>query len=344
MTGRTKATSRLEIFSKKLTRGEDLSFTESQELFRSMRNEKNSPVLRSILESWRDKGYTVEEIAGCADLLRREVRRVECGHEIFIDVVGTGGSRAKTFNVSTAAAFVASGAGLPVAKHGNRAASSKTGSADALAELGVDLSADAAAASESLRQHGICFMFAPHFHNLTKEIAEARKAIGRPTIFNLLGPIANPASAPYQLIGVWDGKKASNYGKALLKLGTARTWIVHGLDGLDEITLSGPTLVTAVSNNTIEQFELSPSDFGKPEATVEDLRAGSPKESADTVVGVLDGSKRGKARDLVTINAAAALYVAGLADSLKAGVAIAEDSIESGSALRKLKTLIGGQR
>lgn len=305
-----------------------------------MRAEKEIPPLVRLLKAWIGKGYTADEIASCAGILRREVKRVECGHEAFIDVVGTGGSRSKTFNVSTAAAFVASGAGLPVAKHGNRAASSKTGSADVLSQLGVGLAAGASKAARCLDLHGICFMFAPYFHNLTKELAFARRQIGRPTIFNLLGPIANPAGAPYQLIGVWDEAIKESYANAISSLGTQKTWLVRGADGLDEITLSGPTLITEVTESGVEHFEVSPSDFGIKERPVEGLKTDSPEESAAVVLRVLEGRDGGAARDLVLINAAGALFVAGVVTNLKDGYRLASESLESGAANGKLKALV----
>lgn len=331
----------ISAHAEKLRSGNHLSSREAEEIFHALRREQDIETIADTLTTWLEKGYSVDEIAACAGVLRREVRRVECAHEVFIDVVGTGGSRTKTFNVSTAAAFTAAGAGLPVAKHGNRAASSLTGSADALGELGVSLSADASAAARSLDRHGICFMFAPNFHNLTKELAMARRKVGKPTIFNLLGPVANPAGAPFQLIGVWDGEKAITYGEALSRLGTKRSWIVHGKDGLDEITLNGATEVTEVTEKGVESFEISPSDFGVSENWTYNLRADSPAESAKIVENVVNGRERGAARDLVAINAAAALYLSGKAATLKEGRELAEESIDSGAAAGRLEALIG---
>ena len=338
MTGNAKAIKRYRVA---LESGSHLSPDDAEALFHALREERDVDALASLLRAWLRKGYSVDEIAACAAVLRREVRRVECSHDVFVDVVGTGGSKTKTFNVSTAAAFVAAGAGLPVAKHGNRAASSRTGSADALSELGVSLDSDADSASRSLSREGICFMFAPNFHNLTKELAAARRMVGLPTIFNLLGPVANPASAPFQLIGIWDGAKAPTYGAALSRLGTTRSWIVHGKDGLDEITLDGATEVTEVTDHGVESFEISPSDFGVAESGTDELRAETPGKSAELVRRVLSGLERGAARDLVAINAAAALYLSGKAASLKDGRDLAEESIDSGAADTKLKALAG---
>lgn len=327
-------------FRNHLESGRNLSLEDAARLFEMLRRESDVAEIGSLLASWSRKGYSVDEIAACASILRREMKRVETSHEVFIDVVGTGGSRAKTFNVSTAAAFVASGAGLPVAKHGNRAASSRSGSADALSELGVDLAADAKQAARALNDHGICFMFAPHFHNLSGELARARRILGTPTIFNLLGPVANPAAAPYQLIGIWDGEKARTYGAAIRALGTKRSWIVHGSDGLDEITLNGHSVITEVTGSGVAEFEVSPSDFGLKEAPTEGLRAETPAESARTVLAVLTAKDKGPARDLVTMNAGAALFLAGRAPDLGTARKLAEESIDSGAAIGKLESLI----
>ncbi|REJ78614.1 MAG: anthranilate phosphoribosyltransferase [Acidobacteria bacterium] len=321
--------------------GRDLASEEAAVLFDLLRAETRIEKLIELLNAWREKGYTSTEIASCASILRREVKRVACRHDSFIDVVGTGGSRVKTFNVSTAAALVAAGAGLPVAKHGNRAASSKTGSADALSELGVSLTADSEAAGMSLNESGICFMFAPHFHNLTKELAVARKQVGTPTIFNLLGPIANPAGAPFQLIGIWEGSFSGIYAEAIRSLGTKRTWIVHGSDGLDEITLSGPTRVTEINERGVNHFKVSPSDFGLKDSSTDRLRVSTPKESAQLVRAVIEGYENGPARDLVVMNAGAALFIADIVKDLREGRALAEESLRSGKAAEKLKVLRG---
>lgn len=322
--------------------GAHLSARDAEALFHAIREERDPESIASLLRAWLSKGYSAEEIAACAAVLRREVRRVECSHDIFVDLVGTGGSKSKTFNVSTAAALVAAGAGLPVAKHGNRAASSRSGSADALDALGIALDADARSASRSINEHGICFMFAPHFHNLTRELAEARKKIGKPTIFNLLGPVANPASAPHQLIGIWSGRKARMYGEALRALGTKRSWIVHGSDGLDEITLSGPTEVTEVTAKEVRSFTVSPSDFGLGEEQIGDLASDTPSKSAGRILDVIEGRETGSGRRLVAVNAAAALYLTGMTDSLRKARHMAEESIDSGAAKRKLDILREG--
>ena len=235
----------MEILKKKLETLEtkkDFSSDEVVEVFNALRQATDENLIEKFLEVWAEKGTTSIELSECAKILRENAVKVETKHESFIDIVGTGGSGAKVFNVSTAAAFVVSGANLPVAKHGNRAASSKTGSADVLSNLGVNIVAETDKAAKCLDEIGICFMFAPKFHNLTKELASARKSLGKPTIFNLLGPMANPANAPFQLIGVWDKDLMRPMAEAIAKLGTKKTWMVHGEDGLDEITLKWKNL------------------------------------------------------------------------------------------------------
>lgn len=323
-----------------LKAGKDLAQGQAGALLGFLRSTNDSAHIESVLRRWSKKGFTATEIAECAAILRRDAIKVSCPEKRFVDIVGTGGGRAKTFNVSTAAAFAAAGAGLVVTKHGNRAATSLTGSADALAELGVDLAAEPSAAELCLAETGMCFMFAPKFHRLSVELADARKRIGAPTIFNLLGPLANPAGAPFQIIGIWDGSLLDVYAEAVRLLGTQCTWIVHGSDGLDEITVTGPTGVREIRDGRVTRFEVDPSDFGVRTGSTSRIRDRSAVESASFVRGVLDGSKRGVAADLVKINAAAALFVAGLAGDLKNGVELATFSIESGRALRKLDLLV----
>ena len=208
------------------------------------------------------KGETIEELVGMAEGLRSRATRVFSQHSCFIDTAGTGSSRAKTFNISTAAAFVIAGAGLPVAKHGNRAASSKSGSADLLTALGVNVSAIPLASEQALNEIGICFMFAPLYHGATARVAGIRRQLGIHTTFNLLGPLSNPAGAPRQIIGVWRKEFAEKLAHVLVQLGTEHAWVVHGEDGLDEITLAGKTHVAEAQNGEVKTFEIGPEDFG----------------------------------------------------------------------------------
>jgi anthranilate phosphoribosyltransferase len=266
--------------------------------------------------------------------------RVISQHECFIDTAGPGSSRAKTFNISTAAAVVIAGAGLPVAKHGNRAASSKSGSADLLTALGVNVSAIPLVSENALNEIGICFMFAPLFHGATARVAGIRRQLGIHTTFNLLGPLSNPAGAPRQIIGVWRQDLAEKLAQVLSGLGTERAWVVHGEDGLDEITLAGKTHVAEAQNGEVKTFEIAPQEFGFDVGTIEHLRGGDADANAEIVRGVLAGERKDEARALVIINAAAALFLGEAAANLREGAKLAADAIDSGEARRKLELLI----
>jgi anthranilate phosphoribosyltransferase len=278
-----------------------------------------------------------------AEAMRERATPLHSRHERFIDTAGTGSSAAKWFNVSTAAAFVIAGAGLPVAKHGARAASSKSGSADVLEALGVNTVASPETMERCLNQHGICFMFAPQFHRATARVAQMRRQLGVHTTFNLLGPLTNPARAPFQLLGVWHPSIVERVASALALLGVEQAWVVHGADGLDEVTIAGETFVAACSARTgVERFTVSPEDFGLQRRSVSRRREG-PIENARLTRAILDGEKNGDfalVRDLVVINAAAALYLAGMTTNYQKAAAMADESIDSGQAASKLEALI----
>jgi anthranilate phosphoribosyltransferase len=229
---------------------------------------------------------------------------------------------------------------LPVAKHGNRAASSRCGSADVLAALGVDVSLPPAVSEKCLNEFGICFMFAPLYHSATARVAGIRRELGVQTTFNLLGPLTNPAGAPRQIIGVWDHSLIEPLARTLSLLGTERSWIVHGGDGLDEVTLADKTFVAEASNGDVRTFEIEPKDFGLERASLEGLSGGEAAENAAIIRAVLSGARRDAARLLIVINAAAALHVGGLADDLRQGAQLAERSIDTGAAERKLEHLV----
>src|SRR5882724_6347210 len=272
------------------------------------------------------KGETVEELAGLAEGMRARAIRINTNHRCFIDTAGTGSSGAKTFNVSTAAAFVIAGAGLAVAKHGNRAASSRCGSADVLTALGVDVSMPPEVSEKCLNEIGICFMFAPLYHGATARVAGIRRELGVQTTFNLLGPLTNPARAPRQIIGVWDRSLVEPLARTLSLLGTERAWIVHGDDGLDEVTLADKTFVAEASGGAVRTFDIEPKDFGVERAALEGLSGGDAEANAAIIRSVLSGARRDAARLLVVVNAAAALHVGGLAQSLGDGAKMAERS------------------
>ena len=320
---------------------EHFSRGEAAELLEAMlADDASDAQIAATLVALAAKGETVDELAGMAGALRQRAVRVNCCHASFIDTAGTGSSRAKTFNVSTAAALVVAGAGLAVAKHGNRAASSKSGSADVLTALGVNVSALTKVTEDCLDEIGICFMFAPLYHGATARVAGIRRELGIHTVFNLLGPLSNPAGAPKQIIGVWRKDLVELLANVLFALGTERAWVVHGEDGLDEITLAGKTFVAEAHDGKVKTFAIAPQDFGLSEVKLDQLRGGDAEANASIIRNVLSGARRDEARGLVVINAAAALFVGGKADELSEAARLAEASIDSGAALGKLEELV----
>ena len=335
------ATHRLTDFLPRLVRREDLSRDEAFELLEALLDaEATDAQISGALVAMAAKGETIEELVGMAEGLRSRATRVISQHRCFIDTAGTGSSRAKTFNISTAAAFVIAGAGLPVAKHGNRAASSKSGSADLLTALGVNVSTIPLVSENALNEIGICFMFAPLYHGATARVAGIRRQLGIHTTFNLLGPLSNPAGAPRQIIGVWHLELAEKLARVLGELGTERAWVVHGEDGLDEITLAGKTHVAEAQNGEVKTIEIGPEDFGFEAGALDHLRGGDADGNAEIVSAVLAGTRKDEARALVIMNAAAALFLGGAAAGLRDGAKIAAESIDSGAALQKLELLI----
>jgi anthranilate phosphoribosyltransferase len=333
--------SRLKDFVARLTHGEDLTQSEAGDLLEALLSaDATDSQIAAALVALKSKGETVEELAGLAGGMRARATRISSRHDIFIDTAGTGSSCAKTFNISTAAAFVIAGASLPVAKHGNRAASSRCGSADVLAALGVDVSVAPDVSEQCLNEIGICFMFAPLYHGATARVAAVRRQLGVQTTFNLLGPLTNPAGAPRQLIGISDRNKLEPMARALALLGTEKAWVVHGADGLDEVTLADATFVAEVNAGDIRAFEITPEEFGLTRATLESVGGGDAAGNAIIIRDVLSGSRRDEARALVLVNSAAALYVGGAASDLKSAIALAEKSIDSGAAAAKLAELV----
>jgi anthranilate phosphoribosyltransferase len=325
----------------RLLNRENLTRLEAGELLEAMlADDASDAQIAATLVALAAKGETVEELAGMAGVLRQRAVRVNSCHEAFIDTAGTGSSRAKTFNVSTAAAFVIAGAGLAVAKHGNRAASSKSGSADVLTVLGVNVSALTKVTEDCLNEIGICFMFAPLYHGATARVAGIRRELGIHTTFNLLGPLSNPAGARRQIVGVWRKDLVELLANVLAALGTERAWVVHGEDGLDEITLAGKTFVAEAHDGKLKTFEIAPQDFGLFVGVLDHLRGGGAEANARIIRDVLSGERRDEARALVVANAAAALFVGGKAHALKEAAGLAEQSIDSGAAHIKLEQLI----
>jgi len=332
----------LEHYLEEFRHGIDVDATEAETLFDALIGCSDENLLAETLKAWNTKGTTENEVFAFASLMRERMKRIESKHETFTDIVGTGGSGSKTFNVSTAAAFVIAGTGLPVAKHGNRAATSRSGSADVLSTLGIIVDVDPIDAECHLNKYGLCFMFAPRFHSLSPTLAAARRSLGRPTIFNNLGPLCNPASAPHTVIGVSDKHLLESTANVLVRLGEKRSWVVYGENGLDEIALKGTTLVAEIDDDEVDIFEITAADFGVYTLGKDLPSKCSAEKSAEMIVSVLSNEMKDRdAERLVLINAAAAIYVAGIATDLLDAYSVAETSIRSGSALQKLNDLRG---
>ncbi|MEK7313254.1 MAG: anthranilate phosphoribosyltransferase [Deltaproteobacteria bacterium] len=329
----------------KVVKGADLTEVEMVDVMNEiMGGDATSAQIASFITALRIKGETVSEITGAARVMREKAVRVTAEGKCVVDMCGTGGDEAMTFNISTAAAFVVAGCGIIVAKHGNRSVSSKSGSADVLESLGVNIEAGVAVVEACLREVGIGFMFAPLMHSAMKFAAPVRREIGIRTIFNMLGPLTNPAGAKMQVLGVYAPELTDIFAKVLLNLGSMHAFVVHGSDGLDEITLTGETKVTELKvtelkDGFIRTYHIKPEDFGLKRCAPKDIMGGDPEENARIITDVLNG-KKGPERDIVLLNAAAGITVAGKARSLEEGVAIAHGSIDSGEAMKKLKALI----
>jgi anthranilate phosphoribosyltransferase len=293
----------------------------------------------AVLTAWRVRGETAPEIATAASVLREHMVRFETGRPDVLDTCGTGGDALGTFNISTATALVAAGAGVPVVKHGNRAVSSKCGSADVLAALGVELREDVTWTQRCLERAGLAFCFAPHFHPALRHVAAVRRRLRIRTLFNCLGPLANPAGAPYQLLGVGKAELLDPMADALAALGARRAFLVCADDGLDEVSLSAPTQVREVRGNRVTSWTWSADDFGLEPCPLSDLAADDPQQSAAMIRGVLDG-RDGPAARVVLANTAAALLAAEKVETLRAGVAQAKAALESGRARRVLDALV----
>jgi anthranilate phosphoribosyltransferase len=292
-----------------------------------------------LLTLLHEKGETCDEVAGAALALRREMTPIRTRRSGVIDTCGTGGDGSRTFNISTAAAIVTAAAGVPVAKHGNRRITSCTGSADVLKELGVNIDASVACVERCLDELGLCFCFAPLLHQSMKHVAQVRRKLGFPTIFNLLGPLANPASARFQLLGVGKPHLRPLLADALARLGIERAIVVCGEDGLDEVTLSGTTHVSEVRSGEVREFTWTPADFDLPAAGLESMLVESPEQSAAMIGRILKGES-GPPRDIVVLNAAAALWTAGKTDTPAAAAGLAATAIDTGAARELLTRLV----
>jgi len=303
-----------------------------------MEGEVTDSQLAAFLTALHIKGETVAEIVGAARVMRAKAEKLNIKATALVDTCGTGSGKADTFNISTASALVAAGAGVNIAKHGNRAVSSQSGSADVLKCLGVNLDASLPTVKRCVEKAGIGFLFAPLMHKAMKHAAGVRKELGFRTIFNLLGPLTNPANAEAQVLGVFDAKWVQPMAEVLAELGCSHALVVHGADGLDEITLTGESQIAELKNGKIKNYKIDPDELGLEMCFSEDLKGGTPDENAAMIEGILK-SQTGPKRDVVVLNAAAAIYVAGKAKSIELGVACAIESIDSGKALEKLKDL-----
>ncbi len=324
------------VLGKNLTREETAMAMEE-----ILRGEATPAQIGALLVALRMKGETVEEIAAAARVMREHATRIHAQDPRVVDTCGTGGDGAQTFNISTAAAIVAAGAGVTVAKHGNRSVSSRCGSADVLEALGVKLDLAPESVERCLNTVGMAFLFAPRFHPAMKHAAGPRKELGIRTVFNLLGPLSNPAGATAQVLGVFDKKWVEPLARVLADLGVQRGFVVHGEDGLDEITLAGPTLAAEIREGAVVHLAMiQPQELGFSPCRAEDLRGGTVEENARILREILEGKLRGAKRDVVLLNASAAIVAGGKAKDLSEGIEKARQAIDSGAALGKLKTLI----
>ena len=293
--------------------------------------------IAAFLISLRMKGETIDEITACAKIMREKSSKINPKADYLVDTCGTGGDKSGTFNISTASAFVAAGAGISVAKHGNKSVSSKCGSADVLAALGVNIQLEPKMVEKCIEKTGIGFMFAPLFHPAMKFVMNARKETGVRTVFNILGPMTNPAGAKSQVIGIFNPALLKDIAEAMKNLGSRHVLIVNG-DGLDEITIAGKTKVCELKNGSVKTYDINPEDFGFGISPLNSILGGDAQENAGIAVEILKGAK-GPKRDVVLLNAGSAIYVSGKVPSLKEGIEAARKSIDSGAAMKKLEAL-----
>jgi anthranilate phosphoribosyltransferase len=321
-----------------------------------MGGEATPAQIAAFITALRMKGETIDEIVGAARVMRDKATKIplgraegapglSAGHDVLIDTCGTGGDGSMTFNISTTTAFVVAGGGVKVAKHGNRSVSSSCGSADVLEKLGVPVEASPETVARNIQTIGIGFLFAPAFHSSMRHAVGPRREVGIRTIFNILGPLTNPASAPFQLLGVYSEDLCEVLARVLLRLGTKRAMVVHGADGMDEISVTAETKVSEIRDGDVFSYSLHPGDFGFQQYEMGALRGGDPQENARTLRGIIAGHDHGARRSVVVLNAGAAFYIAGVCKDIRDGSRYAEEVIDSGKALEKLVQLVeaGGQ-
>ncbi len=326
----------------KIVSKEDLTYEEAytvmNEIMSGETTATQNAAFLAALSTKSARAETTDEIAGCAAAMRAHATKVETGMDVF-EIVGTGGDNAQSFNISTTSALIAAAGGMKVAKHGNRAASSLCGTADCLEALGVNISQSPAKCVELLKEVGMCFFFAQKYHTSMKYVGAIRKELGFRTVFNILGPLTNPASPAMQLLGVYDGYLAEPLTRVLTSLGVKRGMVVYGQDKLDEISLSSPTTICEIKDGWYKTYVIAPEDFGFERCKKEDLKGGTPAENAQITLDILNGVK-GHKRNAVLLNAGAALYIGGKAKDVKEGVVLAAELIDSGKALATLQNFI----
>ena len=326
----------------KIVNKEDLTYDEAYAVMNEIMSGETSPTQNAAflaaLSAKSARAETTDEIAGCAAAMREHATRVETGMDIF-EIVGTGGDNAHSFNISTTSAIVAAAAGMKVAKHGNRAASSLCGTADCLEALGVNINQSPQRCIELLNEAGMCFFFAQKYHSSMKYVGAIRKELGFRTVFNILGPLTNPAAPTMQLLGVYDDYLVEPLAQVLVSLGVKRGMVVYGQDKLDEISMSAPTKICEIRDGWFKSSVITPEEFGFERCTKDDLKGGRPEENAKITLAILNGEK-GHKRDAVLMNAGAALYIGGKADSMKEGIKLAAEIIDSGKALETLNKMI----
>lgn len=326
----------------KVAKGIDLTEEEMLNIMNKIMDGKlNELEIANFLTNLKNKGESVEEISAGAKVMRAKAEKIKVRKDLYtVDTCGTGGDGLNTFNISTTVAFVLASEGIAIVKHGNRSVSSKSGSADVLETLGVNINLSPKKVEECVNKIGIGFLFAPTFHKAMKNVAKVRRSLAFRTIFNLLGPLTNPASAKAQILGVFNEELTEIFASVLNNLGTERALIAHGLDGLDEITISDKTKITELNKGEITTYFIEPEDFGLKRSSTLEIEGGDSKENAEILKGLLNGEIQGAKRDILILNSGAGLYIGNKANSLKEGVQLAREILDSGKAYKKLEELI----
>ena len=321
--------------------GKNLTQEEAKKAMEIMLSgEATQAQIAAFLTAMRMKGETLEELIGLASVLRDKAETITPKSENYVDLVGTGGDCTYTFNISTTSAFVVAAAGLPVAKHGNRSISSKSGAGDVLEALGVNIMAEPALVQKCVDETGIGFMFAQLFNKSMKYVGQVRKELGIRTVFNILGPLANPSRAKNMVVGVYSPALTEKIAKAMGRLGVERGFVISGNDNMDEFTLSGTTTVSEIDGENVKTYEVTPEQFGLKRASLEELRGGDGAQNAEITKAILSGKETGAKREIVLLNAGATLYIGGVAESIESGVKLAAETIDSGKAMKKLEELV----